>query len=323
MDQSSFQNYINGDHDSLVSNIDLFRTLLPHEKWKASVHSGEEGRFIELVVIQYLKEKLPSGLGVASGFVVDIAGGWRSKQIDILIYDAATYAPLLKYGDAAILPIQSIIAAISIKRTLYKKQLKNEVLALTEIGSRAGGIGYPKPYLSIVAFDAERKNDPKGNATSTFESIKNLYLPRLDYLKKAHQYSWNELIDSVIVFDEFILKGDSVTAGSGKLKSDYVWTRGKEQERSLYIQHLLHGIHRAWYDKRRGNEIKRDLLAIPPVNMKQIGHIPFCTYDRPYHWTKIDDGLESQARKIFLLTLKKISKKIADARDTTAPKPQP
>ena len=71
MDHSSFQEFLNGEHDSLLASIDLFRTLLPHDERNASVHSGEEGRFIELALTQYLIDKLPSGVGVGGGFAVE------------------------------------------------------------------------------------------------------------------------------------------------------------------------------------------------------------------------------------------------------------
>jgi hypothetical protein len=283
----SLQDFLNGEHDSLLTSIDLFRKLLPHHDNDASVHSGEEGRFIELALTQYLKEKLPCGIGIGGGFVVDVDSGWNSKQIDILLYDKINFAPLIKYGDAVVLPIQSIVAAFSVKRKLYKKHLINEINSLASIGSRFGGFGYPKPYLSIIAFDSDQKDIVKAKKEVS-DAIFDYYKPRTDYKERKHLYAWNELLDSVIVFDKFIVKGSNFNPTDKKKKdaSKYIWTGGDGAKRNLYIQHLLHGIHRSWYDIRRGNSSIRKLLSIPIGNMEQLGAVQICLEDRKYVWDK-------------------------------------
>jgi len=285
LSKESFQKYINDQHDALLKTIDLFRTLLPHVKNNASVHSGEEGRFIELALMQFLREKLPQGIGAGSGFVIDVDSGWNSRQIDILLYDAATYAPLMKYGDAVVLPVQSVIAAISVKRTLYASQLENEISALSAIGARAGGRGYPKPYLTLVAFDSET-DKVLTMKDKVYSAIESFYKPRIDIKARKHLYSWNEMLDSVIVFDRFLVKGDNLAADSVNKVNKYLWTGGKDVNRNIYIQHLLKGIHRAWYDQRRGNKPDEHILAFPKGDMQTAGKLQFCILDRKYVWDK-------------------------------------
>ncbi|WP_157659733.1 DUF6602 domain-containing protein [Burkholderia ubonensis] len=312
MDKSTFRNFINGEHDSLLSSIDLFRTLLPHQERDASIHSGEEGRFIELALSQYLREKLPQGIGVGSGFVIDVAGGWSSKQIDIILYDAANFAPVMRYGDAVVVPVQSVVGVLSVKRTLYKSQLANELLALTEIGSYAGGRGFPKPYLGIIAFGHEKKKFEKV-VLETFDGIKNHYSPNVDKKGRLHYYSWNELIDSVIVFDKFIIKGDSVSVYKNEPgASSYLLTGGTGAQRSLYIQHMLHGIHRAWYDARRGGRWSGNLLAIPGSKMKKLGVVKFCVHDRKY--VKKDFVAKTPGRAEAISNLLNVIKRLAHQR---------
>lgn len=197
------------------------------------------------------------------------------------------YAPIMKYGDAVVLPIQAIIGALSIKRKLYKQHLAKEIASLTEIGSRAGGFGYPKPYLSIIAFDSAEEKIIKAK-DDVFESISAFYKPKTDYRSREHCYSWNELLDSVIVFDKFIIKGANLTPNDNKQRevSKYLWTGGNGTKRNLYIQHLLDGIHRAWYDSRRGSRPVGSLLAIPRGGMQKLGDIKICVEDRKYTWHK-------------------------------------
>jgi len=287
MNPSTFQEFLNGEHDSLLASIDLFRTLLPHDTREASIHSGEEGRFIELALTQYLIDRLPGGIGIGGGFVVDIEAGWNSKQIDILLYDKVNYSPIMRYGDAVVLPVQSIIGALSVKRKLYKSQLQNEIEALTNIGSRSGGLGNPKPYLSLIAFDCEQKDIIKCK-DAVFQEINDYYKPRIDVKSREILHSWNELLDSVIVFDKFIVKGTNFKPDDAKKRgaSKYLWTGGAGIKRNQYIQHLLNGIHRSWYDTRRGVRSGKNLLAIPGGDMQQLGQVAFCVEDRKYEWNK-------------------------------------
>lgn len=295
MDAQSLQNFLNGEHDMLTTAVDLFRNLVPAIDKDASVHSGEEGRFIEMVLAEYLREKLPTGIGIGGGFIVDVHGKWVSKQIDIILYDSVRFAPLLRYGDAVIVPLESVIGAISVKRKLYDAQLPGELDALSAIGARASGMSFPKPMLALVAFDSE-KSDPKSSVKAAFATIKTSFAPKIDAHGKTFLHSWNELIDYVIVFDKFILrtKGHSRQDNPGykkkqlvdaePLQCNYVWAGNHATTRNVYIQHLLSGIHRAWYDEDRGNRSTRDLLAFPESGMQPLGAISVCVFCRPYAW---------------------------------------
>jgi len=295
MDAQSLQNFLNGQHDMLTTAVDLFRNLVPAADKDASVHSGEEGRFIEMVLAEYLREKLPTGIGIGGGFVVDVHGKWVSKQIDIILYDSVRFAPLLRYGDAVIVPLESVIGAISVKRKLYDSQLPGELTSLSAIGARASGMNFPKPVLALVAFDCE-KSDPTSAVAVAFDAIKSSFAPRTDARGKTLLHSWNELIDYVIVFDKFIVRTSGHSrrenpkfkkgqqAETKPLQCKYVWAGNHAMTRNVYIQHLLSGIHRAWYDEDRGNRMTRDLLAFPESGMKTLGAIPVCVYCRPYAW---------------------------------------
>jgi len=308
MDAESLQNFLNGEHDMLTTAVDLFRDLVPTPDKDASVHSGEEGRFIEMVLAEYLREKLPTGIGIGGGFIVDVHGKWVSKQIDIILYDSVRFAPVLRYGDAVIVPLESVIGAISVKRKLYDSQLPGELASLSAIGARASGMSFPKPVLALVAFDCE-KNNPESAVETAFAAINTSFAPKTDVRGKIHLHSWNELIDYVIVFDKFILrtKGRSrrdnpdtqkkQQAKTEPLKCNYVWAGNHTVTRNVYIQHLLSGIHRAWYDEDRGNRVPRDLLAFPASGMQMLGAIHVCVFCRPYAWANFKPAVPPAAPK--------------------------
>jgi hypothetical protein len=287
MDKESFQNTLNLEHDSLFSKIDIFRSLLPHASRDQSIHSVEEGRFIELLISEYLKEKLPKGIGVGSGFIVDLETEWNSRQIDIILYDKDRFPTFLTYGDAIVIPTNALVGAISIKRTLYQAQITHEIQSLSEIGARCGGSGYPKPYLSILALNDD-VSDFEKSKESTGEKLTNFYRPRKKPASDTeHLFSWNELIDSIIIFDKYLIKGTTFRPEDNKDKSSskYRFTGENNSNRNVYIQHLLHGIHRAWYDERRGNRNEKGLTAIPNSGMGKATKIQISGIDRKYVWS--------------------------------------
>ncbi|MFJ3045848.1 DUF6602 domain-containing protein [Herbaspirillum chlorophenolicum] len=302
MNKKTLQDFLNGEHDMLTTAVDLFRTLLPHHKNDASVHSGEEGRFIEMALAEYLRKKLPDGIGIGGGFIVDAHSGWASKQIDIILYDRIRFAPLLKYGDALVVPIESVIGALSVKRTLYDAQLPGELESLSSVGARGTGMNYPKPLLALIAFDYE-KDDFKAGVDATFAAIQATFSPKTAASGKQYLHSWNELVDYVIVFDKFLMRTNGhshrddtarkkeLAAKNAKgeklppLQCNYTWAGNRDLSRNAYLQHLLNGIHRAWYDRDRENLPKRDLLAFPDTGMNTLGAVPICVYCRPYAWS--------------------------------------
>lgn len=264
--------------DALLGAADLFRDFVSSAHNSGSGHSGEEGKFTENLLTQFLRRSLPTRLSVGTGFVFDQKSGRRSYQIDILVYDEAAYPVLLRYGDAVIIPWQAAVAAISVKKNLKKRDIKTEVQNLSEIGEICGGSGRKAPYLSLVAFDCSySKHDFKKRGTRTFEGIEK-GLPN-----RPQGYSANELIDSVIVIGEFLVKKKRwkpQDQTERRKEVPYLWTGGKEQ-RSVTLMHLLHGIENVLYEGIFTNETRPFNRSFPKGNMRQVGSIPVKTEDRP------------------------------------------
>lgn len=181
--------------DSLLSAVDNFRTFLPHGSQERSVHDGEEGRFVELLVAEYLVRHLPERAAVASGFVVDLGTGSRSGQIDILVYDGIEHNPYLKYGDAVIVARESVLAAISIKKKLKYDHVKKEIRRLSFVGDMCGGQGKARPYLCLFALDVDSEAKVEAVVGTVFEHV------QAAYPERAGKYSANQLVDSVIVLN--------------------------------------------------------------------------------------------------------------------------
>jgi hypothetical protein len=147
-------------------------------------------------------------------------------------------------------------------------------------------MNYPKPYLSIVAFDCEEK-DVKKAKKDIFNIIKRYYSPKIDIKNREILHSWNELIDSVIVFDKFVIRGENLeNSTDDKSKNIYRWTGGNSTKRNFYIQTLIRGIHRGWYNPKRSRDKTGEILAFPPGGMEKLGEVQICCIRRKFSWNK-------------------------------------
>jgi hypothetical protein len=82
------------------------RNLIDSANW------AEEGRYKEIILMNYLKRILPQNISVGTGFVR--SGGQITKQIDIIIYDN-TYPLLFSADDFIVACGESVLGFIEVK----------------------------------------------------------------------------------------------------------------------------------------------------------------------------------------------------------------
>jgi hypothetical protein len=94
------------------------------EEIRASVeHRGLKGCANEQIVSEFLEKYLPSKIGFCTGEIIDSNGG-RSKQTDVLAFDAASAPQIFQSGDIKILPIESVYAVFEVKAVLNKAEIE-------------------------------------------------------------------------------------------------------------------------------------------------------------------------------------------------------
>lgn len=100
------------DESVLVAKLDAMR--------KAIAHGPEKGRSLELEVIALLRQILPAEYGLSSGFIAyRKPGGVRlSTQLDVIIYDAVRYRPLIQFPSCAVLPLEAVYGYVEVKAVL-------------------------------------------------------------------------------------------------------------------------------------------------------------------------------------------------------------
>jgi len=70
MDGKRLQDYWSQEVDALIATYRQFETLIPSQEHKGSAHNGEDGRFVEDLLREYLSKYLPKGLEILTGFIL-------------------------------------------------------------------------------------------------------------------------------------------------------------------------------------------------------------------------------------------------------------
>lgn len=85
-------------------------------------HWGEEGRYKEIILMNYLKRVLPQNLSVGTGFVRN--GKNITSQIDIIIYDNS-FPVLFSEGDFVITTPENVMGIIEVKSNISSSDFLN------------------------------------------------------------------------------------------------------------------------------------------------------------------------------------------------------
>ena len=85
-------------------------------------HNLTRGIAAESVLRSLLRELLPQKCGIGGGFILT-KDGESSRQLDIIVFDQLTSAPLYQDGDLVILSPDSVYVAIEVKTNLTREEL--------------------------------------------------------------------------------------------------------------------------------------------------------------------------------------------------------
>lgn len=87
-------------------------------------HRGLKGNLNEVAFADWLRNYLPRTLDVSTGEIID-SFGRRSRQADVVIYDAATTPRFLSRGGTDVVPIEPVYGVVEIKTFLNKAEIEN------------------------------------------------------------------------------------------------------------------------------------------------------------------------------------------------------
>jgi hypothetical protein len=275
MDGSRVRDYWSAEIDALIRKYRQFETLIPANDRCGAAHSGEDGRFVEELIRQYLAAFLPKELEVLTGFILRPAvktgedGRERSElkdehstQLDIIVYDSARYSVFQRLGNTAIVPPEGVIAIISVKKHLNKGDIRVECKALKEAGSLCSGLVHYKgkvmvrgPYLALIAVHSNVEKPKIGLLDWAFSQIAKAY-------RGVPNLTFDQVVGYVGVLDKWSLFKRRPN-GEGK-EAEFVGFEHKADESHLGFQFLLTGILSVFYDQTRRNQRRPGFTAFPP-----------------------------------------------------------
>lgn len=286
MDGSRIRDYWSSEVDAIVKKYKQFETLVPAIDRDGSAHAGEDGRFVEELIRQYLVTVLPRNLEVLTGFILRPAvktgtnGRERSglkdehsTQLDIIVYDSARYPVFHRLGNSVIVPPEGVIGIISVKKHLNEGDIKTECKVLQKVGRLCADLREKKeklktrgPYLAIIAVHSDVKKPEKGLLQWAFDQITKAY-------KDISNLTFDEMIGYVGVLDKwgvFKRRPDKDSA------ADFVGFEHGADESHFGYQFLLTGILSVFCDESRQNFRRPGFTAFPPdrPHDKHLGTIP-------------------------------------------------
>lgn len=165
-----------------------------------AAHWGEEGRYKEIILMNYLKRVLPKDLSVGTGFVRN--GDRITSQIDIVIYDNS-FPVLFSEGDFVITTPENVIGIIEVKSFIQP----NELCKIMEKSNLNGSIidGNSDTYIfnGIFSYNSSNRHDKYVE-----------YLRNYDFSPLLHKRHFNQIIPPALSYcinhialgDQYFLK---------------------------------------------------------------------------------------------------------------------
>ncbi|EKD37588.1 MAG: hypothetical protein ACD_75C01076G0002 [uncultured bacterium] len=86
--------------------------------------NAESGRYREELLRGFLRTLLPTAVAVDTGFIYGFEKVPTSKQLDIIIWHRAAHCPVYDAGQFVIVPPESVIAVVSVKSNMTRKELR-------------------------------------------------------------------------------------------------------------------------------------------------------------------------------------------------------
>lgn len=129
----------------LLSIKDRVRNFIDNHHW------GEDGRYKEIILSHVLRQHLPKGVSVGTGFVIN--NGSITKQIDAIVY-RDDYPILFKQDDFVIVPAECVLGIIEVKSRVTTQVGCEAIRVATDNGKIIGG----KIFNGIFAFEKQDLN---------------------------------------------------------------------------------------------------------------------------------------------------------------------
>lgn len=261
MADERIKQYWSREMDALLETYKQFQTLIPSEKDCGAAHKGEDGRYVEHLVREYLKRYLPKDLEVLTGFILRPAvlcgKNDRSRkkdahkvsgQLDIIVYDTAHYPVYQRFGDSVIVPPEGVAAILSVKKYLRPKYIKPEAKSLLHAArlcphKLGNGKKAKSPFTALISI--EDKYGEKNQTPMTKEEKGKRTYDKLEKVYNGRKLlCYDEMADFVGSLAEWGLYKDNVKE---KKEARYLYFEYDTEKRAMGFQLMLQKILDVYY----------------------------------------------------------------------------
>lgn len=274
MDGRRIREYWSSEVDAIVKTYKQFETLIPAPKGEGAEHKGEDGRFVEDLLREYLSRYLPKDLEILTGFVLRPAvktgenGKERGKeydkhstQLDIIVYDSANYPVFQRFGSSVIVPPEGVVGIISVKKHLNDGDIKKECEALFHAATLCATLSSDStedkcrgPFLAVVSVRSNIDKAKSDVMDWVFDQMHSIYSDMTDV-------TFDKLIGFIGALDKWSIfkrrpNGEPTSA-------EYVGLEHEKDESHLGLQFLLTGILSVFYDNSRKSQRRPGYTAFP------------------------------------------------------------
>lgn len=125
-------------------------------------HNGEMGRANEIALVQLVTRLLPARFGVGTGIVID-ARGRRSKQCDLIVFDAANQPQVLAQSTQLLFPVETVRMVIEVKTTITSEAIQDAAEKIEALRKLTATADTPPPPFALFGYQA--KNAPSARAS--------------------------------------------------------------------------------------------------------------------------------------------------------------
>lgn len=262
MADTRIKNYWSNEVDALLKIYKQFQILLPAENREGALHVGEDGRYVEYLIKEYLKRYLPKDLEILTGFILRPAVKCgkdekarkkdehaASGQLDIIVYDTAHYPVYQRFGDSAIVLPEGVIAIISVKKHLVVSDVKHELEMLGRAVTlcphkRGDKTNARSPFTALITIEDKIGERNKEKLTAERKAAK-VYKELETYYKGKPLLYYDEMVDFVGALSSWGMYKERLKA---KKKTSYYFFEYDLENRSLGFQLILQNILSVYYE---------------------------------------------------------------------------
>lgn len=224
-------------------------------------HWGEEGRYKEIILMNYLKRVLPKNLSVGTGFVRN--GENITSQIDIIIYDNS-FPILFAEGDFVIATPENVIGIIEVKSTINPWNLCNTI----EKANRNGSIICNSDQYIFNGIFSYNSNNQWINYVERMKNYDFTYLLQRNHFNQILPSSLCFCVNHIVLGDQYFLKLWETGQSSISIESPYYSIYDMEEGLSFSyflsnLQDLIIKIARGYSMEKPSNDFDSFFYPIP------------------------------------------------------------